>query len=256
MSPSMDVRERRAFAVELKFLVSPARAAQIRGWARAHLMADPHATDDTGDAYQVTSLYFDTEAFDVFHRHGSFGRSKYRIRRYGRSEVAFLERKLKTRGLLAKRRSVVPLEDLPRLADADPSRGWAGYWFHRRLRARGLRPVCQIAYLRTARVARTPQGPIRLTLDENLRAQPASGLWFHDRAGALLSSDRVILELKFRGRAPVLFKYLVEEFALNPQPVSKYRLAVLALGLWPAAAGFAPESQSHPYARLPESAVG
>ena len=30
---------------------------------------------------------------------------------------------------------------------------------------------------------------------------------------------------------PVLFKYLAEEFALNPQPVSKYRLAVAALGL-------------------------
>jgi hypothetical protein len=36
----------------------------------------------------------------VFHRRGSFGRSKYRIRRYGEAQVGFLERKLKTRGLL------------------------------------------------------------------------------------------------------------------------------------------------------------
>src|SRR5207245_1606398 len=91
-----------------------------------------------GDAYPVTSLYLDTERFDVFHRKGSFGRSKYRVRRYGQSEIAFLERKLKTRGLLTKRRSIVKPDELEHLASDDPERGWAGYWFHRRLLARGL----------------------------------------------------------------------------------------------------------------------
>ena len=74
-------------------------------------------------------------------------------------------------------------------------------------------------------------GPIRLTLDKNLRALPAAGLWFSEQDGIRLLENQIILELKFRCEIPVLFKYLVEEFALNPQPVSKYRLAATALGL-------------------------
>jgi len=77
----------------------------------------------------------------------------------------------------------------------------------------------------------TQYGPIRLTLDENLRALPGAGLWLSRQQGTCLLENQNILELKFRCEMPVQFKYLVEEFALNPQPVSKYRLAAAALGL-------------------------
>jgi hypothetical protein len=232
MSPSTDVRENREFASELKFVVSRALAERIRDWARARLSPDPNASDGSIDAYSITSLYFDTKHFDAFHRRGSFGRSKYRIRRYGVSDVAFLERKLKTRGLLGKRRSLVKLDELKRLGNIKPERGWAGFWYHQRLLARRLNPVCRISYRRTARVAMTGYGPIRLTLDDDIRALGANELVFDgDQAGMRLSDEQIIIELKYRCEMPVLFKLLVEEFALNPQPVSKYRLAAVALGL-------------------------
>src|SRR5207247_7397966 len=145
MSPSTEVRENREFASEIKFLVSPALADQIRDWARGRLAPDPNAAGESGDAYPITSLYFDTGHFDVFHRKGSFGRSKYRVRRYGQSEIAFLERKLKTRGRLTKRRSIVKLDELEHLASAEPKHGWAGYWFHRRLLARRLEARCPLS---------------------------------------------------------------------------------------------------------------
>jgi hypothetical protein len=230
MSPSIDTHENREFASEIKFLVGLAIAEQIRDWVRARLVPDPNASKDS-DAYQITSLYFDTEQFDVFHRNGSFGRSKYRIRRYGQSEVAFLERKLKTRGLLTKRRSLVRLGELERLADAESERSWAGHWFHRRILARQLKPVCQISYRRTARVAMTNQGPIRATLDENFRAARTDRLQFNHQGGTLFLEGQAILELKYRFEMPVLFKLLVEEFALQPQPLSKYRLGAATLGL-------------------------
>jgi hypothetical protein len=234
MSPSTDTRENRQFASETKFLVSPAVAEQIRDWARTRLAADPNASgefNDACDSYQITSLYFDTGGFDVFHRKGSFGRSKYRVRRYGESQIAFLERKLKTRGLLTKRRSLVKLDELAQLMDVVPARGWVGHWFHQRLVARRLKSICEITYSRTARVAMTPCGPIRLTLDEDIRASAAHGVVFNGvQNGKRLSENHVILELKFRFQMPVLFKLLVEEFALNPQPISKYRLAAVALG--------------------------
>jgi hypothetical protein len=231
MSPSLDTRENREFAAEVKFLLNPELAPQILDWARGRLAPDPHGGGGAGDAYRITSLYFDTERFDVFRRRGSYARSKYRLRRYGAGKAVFLERKLKARGMLTKRRTMVELAALGALAEAAPKPGWAGRWFHRRLLARNLQPVCQIRYERTARVAMTQSGPIRLTLDRCLEARPVTVLQFDDAPGTPLSPNHTILELKYLHRPPALFKDLMDEFALNPQPVSKYRLAVSALGL-------------------------
>src|SRR5688572_17291942 len=117
MSPSTDFRENREFAEELKFIVAPSLGQQVRAWARERLSPDPNANGTSGDEYRITSIYFDTPQFDVYRRHNSFGRSKYRIRKYGENDGVFLERKLKTRGLVTKRRSVVSSEELPRLAE-------------------------------------------------------------------------------------------------------------------------------------------
>ena len=232
MSPSTEQRENRELAAEIKFLVPLTVAEQIRAWSRLHLLPDPNASGEAGDGYQITSLYFDTEKFDVFHRKGSFGRSKYRIRRYGPNETAFLERKLKTRGLVSKRRSTVQIEELDRLAAVEPDDQWSGYWYHRRLLARRLRPVCQITYSRTARFSMTPAGPIRLTMDDAVRTVPVDGLEFRSlHEGVTLAKNQIIIELKYCRETPVLFKRMIDEFALTPQSLSKYRLAAAALGL-------------------------
>ena len=234
MSPSTEVRENRAFASEIKFLVTPALAAQLRPWAKAHLGVDPYVSEEFGDAYRTTSIYFDTAGLDVYHRRGSFGRSKYRIRRYGAAEAVFLERKLKTHDLVSKRRSIICVGDLAWLAGPEARTEWAGYWFHRRLLARKLAPVCQISYLRNAYVARTDYGPIRLTLDQEIRALPLDRLAFRAAGNStLLSQAEFILELKYVHQTPALFKSMVEQFQLRPAPVSKYRLAAVALGLAP-----------------------
>ena len=231
MSPSTEVRENRRFASEIKFLVDPSCAEEIRAWVRARVGPDPNARGDMGDTYQVTSLYFDTDAYDVFHRRGSYGRCKYRVRRYDLGEVLFLERKLKKSRLVTKRRSIIPVSELLRLEGTEADRGWEGFWFHRRLLARRLRPVCQISYHRTARASMTGQGPIRMTLDEDVRALPLGGLAFdHFITGLPVLPERAVLELKFIRDVPAVFKNLIEEFSLAPQRVSKYRLTGLALG--------------------------
>ena len=233
LSPSLTVRENREFASELKFQVPEVLGEEILNWARGRLSPDPNAVSD-GDngGYQITSLYFDTEEFDVYHRRGSFGRSKYRIRRYGPSEVVFLERKLKTRGLVSKRRVAVEVDELTRLQEAEPDAAWSGFWYHQRLLARQLRPICQIAYRRQAWVGITQYGPIRLTLDRRIQTVPINVIEFRNGTDSLsLSDDQFIVEFKFRLGIPVLFKEVMEEFALVPQRLSKYRLAVVALGL-------------------------
>jgi hypothetical protein len=42
--------------------------------------------------------------------------------------------------------------------------------------------------------------------------------------------DRLVLELKYHARVPALFRRLVEEFALVPDPASKYRLGMATPG--------------------------
>ena len=218
-------RETRDGGAEVKFLVDSATAEAIRRWASPRTAPDPHGSGPTGDQYRTTTLYFDTEAFDVYWRRGSYGRSKLRVRRYGDADQAFVERKLRTNAVLVKRRTMVCVSSLRSLADARVEDG-PGRWFHDRLRMRRLAAVCQVSYARTARVLRTPHGVARLTLDTDLRAQSILHPEYQPGHGVPVNGTSTIVEVKFSVALPALFKLLVEEFRLEPMRVSKYRLAM------------------------------
>ena len=228
---STEIREQRPFAAEVKFLLTPEQGDAIRDWARPRLTPDPHGSGEGGDRYTTTSLYCETEAQDVFFRRGSFGRSKYRIRRYATSDMVFLERKLRTKDLLSKRRSLVPIDELIHLGTADWPKAWSGAWFGHRVTARRMAPVCQVSYERVARLAATPYGIARLTLDAHMRAWRTERFAFQTGDSQQVLREQVILEMKYRVEMPAVFKALVEEFRLSPARVSKYRLSMAALGL-------------------------
>jgi hypothetical protein len=230
LNPVADTRETRARASETKFLVEPQLADQIRHWARTHLEADPHGNGPFADEYLTSSLYFDTPSLDVLRRNGSYGRAKYRIRRYSNGDFAFLERKLRRPKLVAKRRTKVDLPELAVLENGHLPQAWNGAWFVRRLRARGLRPTCQVTYHRTARGVIDDGGPARLTLDDSIRAHAIEGVKFSDQLGVAVADPRLVLELKFRGYMPAAFKRLIEEFSLTQAAASKYRFGMAALG--------------------------
>jgi len=229
------------YTAEIKFLVNEATGIQIREWARERLLADPHGTGPHADEYRVSTLYLDTAERDVFHRRGSYGRSKYRVRRYGDEARVFLERKLRTASRLAKRRTDIPLDDLGQLKTAEPGDRQTK-WFRRRVLVRQLQPVCRVSYLRTARLAETSDGRMRMTLDHSLTASPADTFSLDGPGPAPFLSGYMILELKFRGPMPTVFRQLADTFALAPGRASKYRTAADILGI----ARFAPE-EGAPY---------
>jgi hypothetical protein len=231
MSDYTAATEIRDAAHEIKFLLDRATARAVCDWARARLQPDLHGGGAFGDEYTTSTLYFDTDAFDVFHRHRSFGRSKYRVRRYGTSDVVFFERKLRRPALLVKRRTATGIADLPRLAGAAIDRRWQASWFHQRLLVRQLRPACRVVYRRTARLGMTAFGPMRLTLDADLRAMATRAYEVDGAGGVPAAPDHAILELKYRVETPALFKLLVAGFGLVPLAISKYRLGVTAAGL-------------------------
>jgi hypothetical protein len=213
---------------EIKFLIPAGSAAGVREWARQRLHPDPNA--EGRDAYRITTLYYDTPAFSMFHREGSHGRAKYRIRRYDSADTVFLERKLRANGVVRKRRTLVALDELCELERCDPA--WRGNWFRRRAEARGMSPVCQISYERTALVGEIDSRAIRLTVDDGLCASRVARPVFATLTDCVpLLNGQSILEMKFRVAMPDVFREMVEVFRLSAEPLSKYRLAVPALGL-------------------------
>jgi hypothetical protein len=213
----------RPHAIEQRFVVEQRCAVEIVSWLRARFVPDPHGAGLHGDAYTVTTQYFDTLSWDVFRRRGSHRRAKYRIRRYNDETIVYFERKLRTRCVLAKRRGAVPVDTAPPLGDA-PN------WFSKRIELRGLRPVCLVTYLRVARHYGLDDGVARVTIDSDLRAGLRGDI--DSRLGAPLLLNQSVVEIKCGSTPPSVVKELIERFALIPAPrSSKYRRAVGALGL-------------------------
>jgi len=236
-SPSLLPRETRAGrAYELKFLVDESIAQRVHEWARVHLRRDPYSDPELDGAYRTTTLYFDTPSLDVYHRTPSYRRRKYRIRRYGLSPWVHLERKTKSSDRVSKRRSVIPDHEIAHLASPDSPESWPGNWFHRRLAAKDLGPACRMSYLRNAYVGSCPEGPLRMTLDRDIRGIPTRDWDLAPCDGVLppivplpvqplqILPTSVILELKFLYALPLPFKRLIHDLAIGPAPISKYRL--------------------------------
>lgn len=217
---------------ELKFLVSLAQASRVVEWAASRLPPDPHAGASREDGYRVTSLYLDTPELDVYHRRGSYGRAKYRLRRYDTAPTLFLERKCKVKGRVRKRRTEVDSIDLELLCDPTPPRSWPGRWFGRRVAARELAPSCLISYERVARVGPSLNGPIRLTVDRDFLCRKATSFDVpHLTSGETIFDGQGVVELKYRSAMPALFKSLIRDLGLSPAAASKYRAGINGCGL-------------------------
>ncbi len=218
-------------AWEIKFLLPGESAAPVEAWARAAMTPDPH-----GDpAYEVTTLYLDTPRMDLFHRAREFERGTIRVRTYGAGGPVFLERKRRRRDRVRKRRTGIPAAEVGRLAAPPAAAPWAGDWFRDEVEEHGYRPVCAVAFRRTAFVGGDGGGEYRLTVDRGIRCAPASA-WEVPSvpAGASpvgIPGDGAVCELKFREAMPPPFKALAARLGLEPAGLSKYRRACRALGL-------------------------
>lgn len=219
-------------AYELKFLLDERQARDVEALLAPHVVLDPHHDPALGNAYRITTVYCDTPEFDVFQGIGHHRRRKYRARCYGSDQQVYLERKCKQGERVRKRRTAIPLNELPRLFQSQVrERGeWSGDWFHRQLIRRRLSPICCVQYLRTAYAGSADEGPIRLTFDRGVRGVPTAG-WAPEMSGETsgLLTDRVVCEFKFRGALPTLFKSAIHALQLTPGGVSKYRHCMLAV---------------------------
>lgn len=234
LSPSLSARAARtAPAREIKFLLTEEQARRVEDELRASLVPDPLAVSAQQEGqYVTTTVYCDTPEFDVFHRRGSYGRRKFRLRRYDHSHTVYLERKSKDGTKVSKWRTGIPLFEVDRLHDAGLDAVWGGDWFRRRLAARKLSPKLAVMYCRTAYVGAGEEGPLRLTFDRSIQAL-RTDRWHAApfEGGTPILTERVVCEFKFRGPLPNAFKSVIASQRLSPQSASKYRLGAKAVGL-------------------------
>jgi hypothetical protein len=218
-------------AYELKFLLTEAQARAVEARLAARLQLDSHADPALDNCYQTTSLYCDTDQLEVFRGLGSYKRRKHRLRRYDGSAFIFLERKSKWGDRVEKRRVMIPDAELGLLANPMAATTWPGHWFHRHLHSRRLAPICTITYERLAFMARTADGPVRLTFDRRIRGVLAKDWAVEPVAeGTPLLTHQVICEFKYQAFLPALFKDTIQALRLVPSPVSKYRTFMRVLG--------------------------
>jgi VTC domain len=219
-------------AYETKFLLSEELAQAIEARLRGRLALDSHADPNLDGAYRTTSLYTDTPQFDVFRRIGEYGKSKFRVRRYGSNGAAYLERKDKKGDRVHKSRVSVPSTELAGHLSNGAIKSWPGGWFRDEIARRRLAPVCGITYDRMAYLGSAENGAVRVTFDRRVR-----GVWATTwdvvpvQSAVELLPNQVICEFKYRLAMPRLFKEIVEAFGLQPTACSKYRRFLTSTGM-------------------------
>lgn len=234
-------------ARELKFVISASTAAKLTALASQYMSYDPHCLSNEAkqseidNSYKVQSVYLDTPTFSVLNRLSEFRYNKFRIRRYGKSDTVFMERKSKRHSVLSKQRAPISLELLSSL-DAEVTPSMAENWFAAEVSRHELRPACSVSYHRRAFFMDSDTEPIRLTLDYQLSSRPCDSPRFaeqtwedtlrfdveHDSLGFIMD-DQVVMEMKFIGSVPSMFKCWIAEQHIAPCRFSKYRTAMHCL---------------------------
>lgn len=220
---------------ELKYLVPSQALEALRADLAATCALDDHAERAPEHRYPVTSLYFDTPAFDFYLANVDRAprRLKPRVRAYGEPpfERTFVEVKRRLGDVVVKTRAVRGAgwpEDIY-TPDASAPRALAD--FAQILARSGAAPTLLVRYSREA-WASFVDDYARVTFDTRLEVQPwaEASLSGHSRQWVPVDDpvsvgepgSLAVVELKFAEVAPLWMERLVRRHGLVRRGFSKY----------------------------------
>ena len=213
---------------EIKYLISPAEMAVLRGVLKPVMQLDPNG--DENNEYHIRSLYFDTINDDFLEEKiaGVGNRKKYRIRIYNFSDrVIKLECKSKYGDLISKQSVTIPRDLADQLIAGDPEglqrmRHPLFHDVYREMRTRLLRPVVVVDYLREAYIH--PAQEVRITFDKQLRTGLFSSEMFdrHLPTYPVFDDPVEILEVKYDEFLPSYIQSILSGVTAQRSAVSKY----------------------------------
>ncbi len=213
---------------ELKYLITPAELAVLRGILTPLLAPDPNG--DENNEYVIRSLYFDTFDDQALEEKiaGVGMRKKYRIRIYNFSDrVIKLECKHKLGDLISKQSVSIPRDLADQLIAGDPEglqrmKHPLLHDMYREMKTRLLRPAVIVDYVREAFIHEAEE--VRITFDKRLR----TGLFSYDMFDAKLPTYPVfdnpveILEVKYDEFLPSYIQAVLSGVTAQRSAVSKY----------------------------------
>jgi hypothetical protein len=223
---------------ELKYVVSARAQEKLRPILREHLLRDEF-TDASG-TYPVLSQYYDGPRLPLYLEKvsGVEQRLKVRLRTYawsfGTSAPWFLELKRKENASIAKQRLRIATGSIDPLRPSTwTALGAEGARFAQASELLHLEPTAGVWYQREALVS--PAGDLRITWDELVRGlypgEAMTRALLYDERRSALPDDLVVLEVKAAQTLPHWLVTLIARAELTPRSVSKYVLAMNALGL-------------------------
>lgn len=231
---------------ELKYLIKEELVQPLRDFVSCYLELDDFSVGKPNNAYQIHSVYFDSETL-FCHRatvNGDKNRFKLRLRYYdgAADSPVFCEIKQRVDNCILKKRCAVRREIVPlvvagqiptmeQLITREARHLAALQRFNELMLWLNARPRLHNHYQREAWVS-PHDNSIRVTLDRNIRVEP----YFGDQAvvGMIkpisIYTDYVVLEIKFTGRFPNWFNMLVNRFNLMRAAAMKYSGGVDMVG--------------------------
>jgi len=192
-----------------------------------------YTVPDIYGQYSIFNIYYDTDDFSLI-RHSLDGptfKEKFRIRSYGlpkADQTVFLEIKKKYKGVVYKRRIVVPYSAAmaylvegvkPEIPENEQSTFKEIDYL---LKSKGLKPKMFLAYDRFAYVAKDDK-EFRITFDYNIRSrEDALDFNYGDGGDLLLEKGQYLMELKAHEALPMWLVKILDELKIYPQSFSKY----------------------------------
>ena len=179
--------------------------------------------------YSISNIYYDTEQFDLIRAslEKPVYKEKLRLRSYGvpgRLDPSFLEIKKKFDGVVYKRRITMKNQDAVHYLNGSRKgdESQIGREIDHFLRLYRPRPKVFIAYDREAWAA-ADGGELRITFDTALRVRSNDlDLCLGDHGVPLLKDDRILMEIKIPGTAPLWLAHLLSAGGIYPVSFSKY----------------------------------
>lgn len=184
---------------------------------------------DEHPRYTIGNVYYDTADYDLIRTslEKPVYKEKLRVRSYGVPKddgLAFVEIKKKFEGVVYKRRvTVTAAEAADWLSGGRPPQesqiSREIDWF---MRSYHPTPAVYIAYDREAYAGRE-NSELRITFDTNLRGRDRNvDLRAGDSGSLILPGDRILMEIKIPGAAPLWLAHLLSENQIVSSSFSKY----------------------------------
>lgn len=209
---------------EKKYRISREQYGLFREAFRDRMVEDQYGRST------VCNIYYDTPDYELIRRsieHPAY-KEKLRLRSYGiprEEDNVFLELKKKYKGIVYKRRIVLPHREAVRglaLGEIQGMDNQIAREINYFLERTSVKPRVYLAYDRLA-FQGAQQPDLRVTFDFCIRGrEDRLALTQGDEGTPILGDEEVIMEVKVRDAYPLWLVHILEELRIYPTTFSKY----------------------------------